>query len=1550
MALEPGGYADKLGNRYEGRWVVRQLLRALSEEIRSVTLESVGDEEQGVDLWIEELDGRRQAQQCKMRNGSHDRWTIADLARRNLLSAMRAHLYRDASNRFALVTAIPSTALHDLCESARNSSGDPSEFYEQQVQSIGEDRRRTFSDFCKRLALNPHQSTDLSTAHSLLRRFFIELWPDTRATQNDLRDQARTLVDSDPTTTIAVLADFALTNLRKTLDATYIWEHLVDQGLHPRTLAHDTRVVPAIDSLQQQFIDSIESDLVAGHLIPRSETEKILEALEQSTVVAVHGAPGRGKTGVLYELAQRCAADGQVCLPLRLDRQEPRDTARQFGCDLGLPESPGRCLAAVAGSRPSVLILDQLDAIRWTSRHSLNALEVCKSLVREVRSLRSLGARIGVVLACRSYDMQNDPEIKNWLAQEKTKESSVVEIGVEPLPDESVASVVQAVGQDPKVLSSRQREILQSPQHLAMWVKIVSARGGFEFQNRVQLMREFWAERMREIAGRGVPESDARSVLTDLVTFMERNGRVSAPRTLVSSSAAMNALCASGLLRESDGQITFAHQSYLDHEIATRVVRAIHATGSDLVAWLGPRSRQSLFRREQLRQALCLLSEEAPDEFVSAIRALLESETVRFHLKHLCLEVIGQLDSPSPALIVVLLELADASDWREHVLGTVFVGHPPFIQRLVRLGTIGSWLESEDRRQEALWLLRTVADKVADDVTDVLKPYATRNEEWRAHVLNCLAWNAEDDSDSMFELRLDLARAGVFRDFVSWKKLPARRILRLLDAVLASWEPDDFRERFDRRGGRRSRNEHWSEDDVAALLDAVRADPSQAWHMVIKHILRLAPDAHEDGPSTADLWLDSDLHGVRRSMEGIPHALVRSAIEAGRLLAASDGQTFWNTTEALRDSTSPVIRYVLIESYAGLPPSLTDNTLLWLIDDPSRLRAGSGSYEPEWMPAARLLEALSGDCNKAVFERVERAIIGYHDPDERRDAEYWLSTWRRGYFGDYWGRAQHFLLPALCDDRRSSEANALIGVLRRKFEKYSPERFTRGMRSRGGFVGSTLPDDLLRLSDQAWLGIVSNERVTEDGDHRWRQVGTDRLAESSIRQFSRNLQGIARRCPERFGHLAMRFPRDTHASYRAAILDGLKQTEPTDVPDAEKPGWRPAPVSLVEDVIAKFETDASREYALEFCWLMHKRAEESWSSSALERLIHYAVEHRDPAPDQLVVSDAGGDFKASMASVENLLTNALNTVRSVAALALGKQIRHHPVLLDQLKPTITRLCTDPSPIVRTAIVEACLPTLNLDKDFAIDSFVLASKSDLRVAASRAGVYYFNCGIESHQEQLAPLIRQMLASDRQDVVERGAQDVTARWLFHDYFAEELELCLKGSAAQKKGVACIAAHFVATPEYFDKSDRLILLLMNDSQADVRSEINAIARSSSLLQQPNGLVLISRFVESQSFRDDPTAMIFGLSEYSGDLIPIANVVLTMCGQFVGPLKDASRDTSSGLLWDMSTFLPILIRLYEQANEAGADQIVTRCLDAWDAMFQNRIGVVHELARTLE
>jgi len=64
MAFEPGGMADKLGNRYEGRWVAKQLLRLLNEELLSVTIELIGPNEQGVDLLIVKKDDIHQLQQC----------------------------------------------------------------------------------------------------------------------------------------------------------------------------------------------------------------------------------------------------------------------------------------------------------------------------------------------------------------------------------------------------------------------------------------------------------------------------------------------------------------------------------------------------------------------------------------------------------------------------------------------------------------------------------------------------------------------------------------------------------------------------------------------------------------------------------------------------------------------------------------------------------------------------------------------------------------------------------------------------------------------------------------------------------------------------------------------------------------------------------------------------------------------------------------------------------------------------------------------------------------------------------------------------------------------------------------------------------------------------------------------------------------------------------------------------------------------------------------------------------------------------------------------
>ena len=532
---------------------------------------------------------------------------------------------------------------------------------------------------------------------------------------------------------------------------------------------------------------------------------------------------------------------------------------------------------------------------------------------------------------------------------------------------------------------------------------------------------------------------------------------------------------------------------------------------------------------------------------------------------------------------------------------------------------------------------------------------------------------------------------------------------------------------------------------------------------------------------------------------------------------------------------------------------------------------------------------------------------------------------------------------------RNDKTIGLIGVLERKFAGYPRERFACRTRDRGGLVGSRLPSESLdRISDKAWLGIVQSKRVSEGRDSVRRRWLDGHCEDASIEMFARDMQRMAKRFPKRFGRLALRFPDDVHPSYRAAILDGLKETEPREVPDDEKEAWTPAPISLIEQVLARFSGTTGRSYASSFCWLLRDRCEERWSDAAYRQLAEYACNHPDPEEDRLCIGNPGGGFESSEATVGNLEDNALNCVRGVAAMAIGRQLWDHSDLFERFRPAIADLCRDPHPAVRVAAVGACVPILNLDRDFAIHCFCEASVTDLRVAASREGIQFFNLGMEGHREQLTSLVTRMLAAPQPDVVQEAASEVAARWLFHGYFAETIEACLQGSVPQRIGLARIAAAFVAKPEHFDKCRRLAECLKDDPQKEVRLPLLSIFRNMDVLQLRDGVAFMQSLIQSQTFRDDPTMLIYGLGDHSGDMMPFSDVLLSICEQLAGPLRDAPRELP-GAAHDIALVVPILIRLYEQAAVSRSTEIVNRCLDALDAMFEERVGAIRKLAQAI-
>lgn len=137
MSLEPGGFAEKTGNRYESSWVTFQLLRLLDEKISSVQVEPLGEDEDAVDVIIGNLDGSKEHHQCKIGEKSVEAWTLATLESKKLLTKGFEHIL-SGSKSYKVVSRIGFRLLEDICESARNSTGSSLDFFEHQITNISQ--------------------------------------------------------------------------------------------------------------------------------------------------------------------------------------------------------------------------------------------------------------------------------------------------------------------------------------------------------------------------------------------------------------------------------------------------------------------------------------------------------------------------------------------------------------------------------------------------------------------------------------------------------------------------------------------------------------------------------------------------------------------------------------------------------------------------------------------------------------------------------------------------------------------------------------------------------------------------------------------------------------------------------------------------------------------------------------------------------------------------------------------------------------------------------------------------------------------------------------------------------------------------------------------------------------------------------------------------------------------------------------------------------------------------------------------------------------------
>lgn len=1557
MAVEPGGRANKLGNEYERLWGVLQLLHVVGGEATSVLPEGLGPDEKGVDVWVRQTDGKRVAYQCKRENGTKGKWSIADLQREGILANARYQLDRGNEYRFAFVSSDPAPILSDLCERTERCNNDLA-IYAKYSATTSAAHSKAFKQISGYLGFDSANPHDQARIFDFLRRTEIVSFDRGRQAEKEVRAWARLTVEGDPRTILSELGDFLIKNIGNELYGDHIRKFLLEKEFQPRNLSGVPELFSSIERLQERFHRSFS--LVGDKVISRPETMQVLNHLtsdENPRILCIHGRAGDGKSGLLYALTEKLDNKGTPFLPIRLDSLQPSKTPEYFGKHMcSLPSSPAACLKAVSGDRKAVLILDQLDAIRWASAHASEAWDVCEELIEEALACQNLS----VIVACRTFDLDDDPRIKRWKNQNKV---TSIEIG--ELPGDEVRKVVSEHGQNWNSFNSRQRRLLQSPQCLYLWTVLQNSGKPFRFHTATDLMRAYWEDvRKNRIPTLNVSVEDCNAMLEAVVSYMDDRGKLTAPTTLASRlPKARDALVSLNALGVEEAGITFRHQSYFDFLIAEQIISGILAGKGSVMDWL-LETNQSLFRRDQLRQILALLRDQEGAIYEKTIRAIIERDDLRFHLKHLVLTLLGHCDPPTEAESDFIFELLELPEWHKHVVDQVLWNKPAWFEAMDRRGIIEKWLGSENDEEIALAInmMQVISTKQGQRIATRLQKFERAYSPWPERLASLFRFRdpAEEPRD-LFALRLRLMRRGLsIHSTVDWKKLsqndPKRCIT--LYKVSVSQLIDGYRDLQPPISGDElpsSRSFRWP--DVQHIVSAAEKVHLYTW----KGLTRCMTNRRDFITSAIKQFHPYDDVETARMQNKLrlPATLLASAEivgAAGKVLAAMRPGEFFEELKVTFNLLPVDFQRAAIRAMTAAPDDWSDVAIGWLCDHPGCFELGRGRGSSRWLPASKVIERFSPVCSEKVFQRLEGMILAYRAPDLRSSFEWQSKSLRKNRIvGNDFGRVQYVLLQAIPKKRLSSKAKSLLRQWDRKFLLFP---LYSGPRSQGGWVTSPIPREALpRVTDKQWLEIIKKDWSKRGA--RWKSMGADHVGEANHEQFARDMREMARWQPQRFAELAPRIPKEAYPGYLDAVVSALDLTEPPELQGESgkqstwhstlAESWQPATSDQMEAVLDYMGFSDDRDQAISYCRLIERRADANWSPSALKRLIQYATEHPNPVAERFSSKITGENRGVG----SRILTSAINCVRGCAAEAIHRLLFQKPELFHTFLPAIQHLVQDESPPVRVAAIGLCLPVLNIDRDMAVDFFARACEiNDDRVFEARYVNDFIAYARHSHLNRLEPIIERMMKSDNQKVASYGAAWATGTWLQTGRLESWMSACKSGAVPQRKGVADVASHWIGeeNEDFTQKCVTLLTGLFNDDSSEVRGKAASVFYREDIFHRTEMIMLSQWFVDTRAFDDDPDRLLYGLESYTGNLRSYAETLLKACEKLSGSLAEASRDFSGHIAGCTMELSSLMLRLYEQSQDTGDRELQTKCLDAWDMIVRSRVGGLYGVLEKID
>ena len=132
----------------------------------SIKLEGLGEDEQGVDIWVY-AGGLAHGYQCKRENAQVGKWTVGSLVK--VLKNSKYQLERGTNIRFSFVSSDPVSSLSDFYERTQSCDGQYSDFVAHQV-TTSKTHEDAFRNYCGAMGVDSTKPADQRIAFDYLSR------------------------------------------------------------------------------------------------------------------------------------------------------------------------------------------------------------------------------------------------------------------------------------------------------------------------------------------------------------------------------------------------------------------------------------------------------------------------------------------------------------------------------------------------------------------------------------------------------------------------------------------------------------------------------------------------------------------------------------------------------------------------------------------------------------------------------------------------------------------------------------------------------------------------------------------------------------------------------------------------------------------------------------------------------------------------------------------------------------------------------------------------------------------------------------------------------------------------------------------------------------------------------------------------------------------------------------------------------------------------------------------------------------------------------------